>query len=135
MAITLLIANKNTLLDQINTMLNAGTGAATIKVYDGTQPANADTALSGNTLLAEFAMTDPAAPAAASGDLTLSAIGDDISADATGTASWARIADSNGLTVFDVDVTATGGGGGMEFNTVSFVILKTISVSSFTVSL
>lgn len=135
MAITLLIANKNTLLDQINTMLNAGTGAATIKVYDGTQPADADTALSGNTLLAEFAMTDPAAAAAASGVLTLSAISDDASADATGTASWARIADSNGLTVFDVDVTATGGGGGMEFNTVSFVIAKTISVSSFTISL
>ncbi|MBK7424553.1 MAG: hypothetical protein IPJ48_16540 [Propionivibrio sp.] len=64
----------------------------------------------------------------------MSAITQDTAADATGTATWARIADSTGATVCDVDVTATGGGGTLQFNTTSFVIGGPILISSFTIT-
>ena len=44
-------ATRNAMLDQLRTLLDAGAAGGTIKIYTGTQPANADTALSGNTLL------------------------------------------------------------------------------------
>src|SRR5688572_2605932 len=90
-------------------MLN-GTGLAEalgaspkIRIYNGTAPANADAALSGNTQLAELVcaatpfsgFSDTGANARA----TFGAIANDSSADATGTASFFRILDSAGTTV------------------------------------
>ena len=44
-----------------NILVNLNTGGAgTFNLYDGTKPANADTALSGNTLLATFTLGNPA---------------------------------------------------------------------------
>jgi len=64
----------------------------------------------------------------------MSAITQDSAADATGTATWARIADSTGATVFDVDVTVTGAGGTLQFNTTSFVIGGPVLISAFTIT-
>ena len=127
-------ALRNAMADQITALIDAGSGPGTLKIYSGTQPADADDALSGNTLLAELALSDPSAPAASSGVLTLSAIADDASADATGTATWARVEDSDGNNVFDCDVTDTGGTGTLKLNTTSIVSGGSVSVSSFTVT-
>lgn len=91
----------------IASALDAGSGAATLKVYTGAQPATPETAASG-TLLATIALADPAA-SVASGVLTLdcdpvpSAV-----AVATGTAGWGRVADSAGVAVFDGSVGTSG---------------------------
>lgn len=126
-------ATRSALADGINTLLNAGAGAATIKIYSGTQPATGDTALSGNTLLATLTMSDPAAAAASAGVLTLSAITEDSSADATGTATWARIQDSNGTNVFDCDVNTAGAT--INLNTTSLVTGGTVRITSFFITM
>jgi hypothetical protein len=126
------VAQRNARLDALKTAIDAGSGAGTIKIYTGTQPANADAALSGNTLLGTLTFTDPSAPAASAGVLTFSAITQDVAADATGTATWARIADSTGATVFDCDVGTAGAT--INLNTTSIVTGGPIQISSFTVT-
>ena len=124
---------KTSALDTIKTAIDAGAGAGTIKVYTGTQPTTAADAIVAQVLLGTLTFSDPCGTTA-SGTLTMSAITQDSAADATGTATWARIADSTGATVCDVDVTATGGGGTLQFNTTSFVINGPILISSFTIT-
>src|SRR5438034_11758685 len=70
-----------------------------IRIYDGAQPATADTALSGQTLLAELRFGADAFPSAVAGLLTANAITSDASADGTGTATWARTLKSDGTSV------------------------------------
>jgi hypothetical protein len=69
------------------------------RIYSGTQPATADTALSGNTLLAELRYAATSAPAASAGVLTFSTLTSDTSADATGTAAFFRSLKSDGTSV------------------------------------
>lgn len=126
---------RNGMLDALNTKLNAGSGAAKIRIYDGTQPANANTAITSQTLLAELACSDPAAAAAASGTLTLSAITNDSSADATGTATWARVLDSDNNVIFDCDVSSNAGSGTLKLNTTSIVAGGPVAITSFTISI
>lgn len=116
--------------DAVVDLIDAGAGAGTIKIYDGTIPTNANTAIGSQVLLATLTFSDPAFGAASNGVATASAITSDSSADATGTASWARIADSNGNTVMDVTVGTSGED--IDFNTVSFVSGATIAISSLT---
>lgn len=70
-----------------------------LRLYSGTQPATADTALSGNTLLAELRFSATSAPAASAGVLTFNAIASDTDADATGTATFYRAFKSDGTSV------------------------------------
>lgn len=126
-------AVKNSALDTIKTAIDAGSGAGTIKIYTGTQPTSPADAITTQTLLGTLTFSDPCGTSA-SGTLTMSAITQDSAADATGTATWARIADSTGATVCDIDVTATGGGGTLQFNTTSFVIGGPILISAFTIT-
>lgn len=73
----------------------------TLKIYDGTQPATADTAITTQNLLATLTLGNPAFGSAAAGVATANAITGDTSADATGTASWFRVLTSAAATVFD----------------------------------
>lgn len=116
--------------DAVVDLIDAGAGAGTIKIYDGTIPTNADTAVGAQTLLATLTFSDPAFGAASNGVATANAITSDTSADATGTASWARVADSNGNTVMDLTVGTSDAD--LVFNTVSFVAGATIAISSLT---
>src|ERR1044072_9368257 len=121
-----------------DTMVNAEANAVGnaldsgyIRSYDGTQPPNADTAVSTQVLLAELRFGADAFGAASGGVITANAITDDSSANATGTATWARILASNGSTVwFDGSVgTATAN---VILNTVSIVSGAVVSCSSLT---
>lgn len=67
----------------------AAIGTGTLTIYSGTPPANADTALSGNTALAAHTLAGFAA--ASSGSMLANSIADD-TIDADGTATFARIA-------------------------------------------
>lgn len=132
MAIFLTDALRNAMLDEITTKIDAGAGAGTVKIYDGSVPADESTALSGNTLLATLTCSDPSSAAASGGVLTLSSITDDSSADATGTASFFRVQDSNSVVVMQGSVGTSGAD--MNFSTVSFVAGQPVSITSWTIT-
>lgn len=88
-----------------------GGGAATVKIYTGTKPADPGTAITSQVLLGTC--TCSATAGAFSGRrFTFNAITQDSAADTSGTATWARFLDGAGTGVLDVDVTTSGGGGG-----------------------
>ena len=105
-------------------------GAGTIKIYTGTIPTDADTAVGAQVLLATLTFSATAFGAAADGVATAAAITSDTSADATGTAAWARIASGAGTTQMDVTVGTSGED--INFNTVAFVAAATVSITSLT---
>lgn len=113
--------------DAVTALLNSGK----LRIYTGTQPATADTALSGNTLLAELTFGATAFGSASAGVSTANAITSDSSADATGTASWFRALKSDGTTaVFDGTVGTSGAD--LNLNSTAISAGATVSVSSFT---
>lgn len=120
---------RNSMLDQIKTAIDAGAGAGLFRVYDGTRPATGGTA---TTLLAELTFSDPSAAAASGGVLTFSAITQDSSANASGTASWCRGVDSTGTFVFDANVGTSGAD--FNLNTVSITSGQTVSCTSATIT-
>lgn len=113
---------RNARLDAITT---AAGGSAKLQIYDGTRPATGGTA---TTKLAELTCNATFAPAASSGTLTLNAITSDTSADATGTATWARITTSGGTFVLDCSVGTSGAD--INLNTTSLVAGATVAVTS-----
>ena len=125
---------RNAMLDALLAKMNLGSGPATLKVYSGAQPASGDDPVGGgNTLLATLTFSDPAGSAAASGVLTFDAITEDSAADATATAEWARIEDSDGNNVFDGDVGTAGAM--IVLNTTSIAAGGPVRISSFTITM
>ena len=84
----------NTEADALAALFNGGL----LKIYTGSQPSTADTAISGQTLLATLTFAATAFPAAVAGVLTANAIASDLTAAATGTATWFRALKSDGVT-------------------------------------
>ncbi len=102
-----------------------------LRIYDGTQPTTADTAITTQTKLAELRFNATAFPAASAGVATANAITADTSADATGTASWFRALKSDGTTVvFDGSVGTSSAD--LVLNSVAISSGAQVSVTSFT---
>src|ERR1051326_1034384 len=102
-----------------------------LRIYTGTQPATADTALSSNTLLAELRFANPASGAGVNGVITFSAITSDTDADATGTATFFRAFKSDGTSVvMDGSVGTTGCD--LNINSTAIQIHAQVDVTSFT---
>lgn len=124
--------------DALVDSLDAGAGAGYVQIRTGAAPTNCEDANSG-TLLATLTLSDPAFGAAA--DLapgaraTASAVTGDTAADATGTAAHFRAFDSNNVCVIQGDVTATGGGGAMELNSVSINTGVAVDITSWTITI
>lgn len=105
-------------------LLNAGT----IEFYSGTMPANANTGLSGNTLLATATFSNPAFGAASGGVITAATItGGTVVA--TGTATFARLYKSDGTTVV-LDCMVGISSAGIIVNTTGFVIGSALGFTS-----
>lgn len=120
---------RNALLDALTTY--AGSGAI-LKIFSGSRPA---TGGAETTKLAQLTFSGNIAGAAASGVLTLNIPPSDTSADATGTASWARITKADGTTVVcDMSVTATGGGGDLQLDSTSITLGGTVAITSGTIT-
>lgn len=123
--------------DAITALLNAGAGAGKLRIYDGTQPAGPDTAISDQTLLAELTLTDPAFGAAADASpgatATAASISDDTSANATGTASWFRAVDSDDNAVIDGSVGTSDAD--LILDSVSITAGQTVKVNSWTITM
>lgn len=122
------VGGRNAMLDGLNTAIGA---SAPLRIYDGTQPATAGTAISTQTLLAELTGNASAwAGSASSGVLTANAITQDSSANATGTAAFFRLAGSTAT----IDGTVGTSGADMNLNSVSIVSGGSVSITSFTIT-
>jgi hypothetical protein len=120
-----------------NVAANAAADAVTalasggfLRIYDGTQPANADTAITTQVLLAELMLGTPAFGAAVAGVATANAITPDAGADATGTATWFRVTDSGSAALWDGSVGTSGCN--LNLSSVSIVTGDSVAVSAFT---
>ena len=117
----------NAATDAVTALLNNGY----LRIYDGTQAANANTAVGAQVKLAELRFGATAFGAASAGIATANAITADSSADATGTATWFRALKSDGTTVvFDGSVGTSGAN--LNLNSVAISSGAAVSVSAFT---
>lgn len=128
------------LADAFTVANDAGT-AAVIQIYAGDGagiPAEADTAITTQTLLATLTMSATSFPAATDGApgglLTANAITSDSSADATGTAAFFRIVTQVAGTTIAQGLVGTSGSD-LNMNTVAFTAGSTISITSMTVTM
>lgn len=102
-----------------------------LRIYDGTQAADADTAIGAQVLLAELRFNATSAAAAAAGVLTFNSFTADSSANASGTATWFRALQSNGTSaVFDGSVGTSGAN--CNLNSVAISSGAAVSISSAT---
>lgn len=113
--------------DAVTALLNNGY----LRIYDGAQPADADTPLSGQTLLAELRWNATAFAPAVNGQASANPLTPDAAADAPGTATWFRAYASDGVTaVFDGSVGTSGAN--LNLNSVAISIGAAVSISSYT---
>lgn len=129
MTMRISVAIRNAMLDAARTSANAGK----LRIYSGARPADANTALSGNTLLAELTLNATAFPAASGGVLTANAITAGVAA-ASGAASFARVFQSDGTTAL-WDLSVGVGTGEVQMPTLTVTALITITCSALTVTL
>lgn len=127
MSVQLSTLARNAKLDAITTIVGS---SPLLRIYNGTPPANVGTALSGNTLLAELAMSATPFPASSAGVLTANAITTESSANNTGTASFYRVYKSDGTTA-EIQGTVATSGADLNLNTVSIVAGGPVAVSAF----
>ena len=112
----------------IGALCNGGS----INIYVASQPANANTPLTGQTLLASLGMASPAFGAAtAGGNMSANAIAA-ASALATGTAAWFRILASDGVTVVMDGTVGTSGVFDIVLTTTAIVAGTNVAVTSYT---
>jgi hypothetical protein len=126
-AISLSNAARSGAADNTTARLNTGY----LRIFSGTRPANPDTALSGNTLLAELRFAATAFGAASNGVAMANAITPASSADATGTASFFRALASNGSTAV-VDGSVGTSGADLNMNSVAIQANAEVRVDSLT---
>lgn len=127
MAIGMVTTLRNARLDAITTF--AG-NSGILRIYDGSRPATGGAA---TTVLAELTCNATFAGAAAAGVLTLNAITQDSAANATGTATWARLFKSDGTTIV-MDLSVGTSGADINLNTVAIVTNAIVSVTSATIT-
>ena len=113
---------RNARLDEITAAVGA---SGLLRIYDGSGGA-------ATTLLAELTCNATFAPGAAAGVLTLNAITQDSSANATGTATWFRLSTSGGTAIVDGNVGTSGSD--LNLTTTSITATQPVSVTSFTIT-
>ena len=118
------VALKNDMLQKIIDDIGA---SGLMRWYSGTQPTNPDTALSGNTKLAELPLSATAGTKSG-GVMTFNAITTEASADATGTATWGTFCTSGGTRI--VDFTIGTSGAELNLNSVAITAGSQASCSS-----
>lgn len=129
MSLGYLEALRNTRLDAIAALVDAGSGAGKLRIYNGARPATGGTV---TTLLAELTFSATAFTAAAAGVLVGNLITDDSSADATGTATWFRIVDSDNNFVLDGSCGLVASD--LNLNTVDIVAGVAVAVTQFDIT-
>ena len=132
MAIQLSVPVRNARLDAIETAIGA---SAILKIRTGAPPANVAAAATGTVLATVNLPSDWMQAASAGAKAKSVAAWEDTSADATGTAAHFEITASDGTTRhMQGTVTATGGGGDMTVDNVSFALGQAFTVTGFTLT-
>lgn len=121
-------AALNAFLDTLNTTLGT---SSLLRFYSGTKPATADAALSGNTLLAELTLNATEFQAASGRVAVANSIGSDLSANATGTCTFASFVKSDGTRVIDLTVGEAADSADITVNNKSFQAGAAVEVTSF----
>jgi hypothetical protein len=104
-----------------------------LDIYDGAQPATADTAVGAQVKLASLPLSATAFAGAVNGVATANAITSDASADATGTAAWFRVFKSDHTTaVWDGSVGTAAAD--LVLNSTAIQIGAQVSVTSLTLT-
>jgi hypothetical protein len=116
----------------LDAAFGSGLNSGFLRIYDGTQPTDADTALGAQVKLAELTLNATAFAAASAGSKAANAITADSSADATGTATWGTLTTSAGTRYMDFSVGTSGAN--LNLNSVAISSGANVSVSSFTVT-
>ena len=130
MAITRLSTSaRNAAMAAVAALLDAGASAGTIRIYGGTIPTDANTAVGAQPLLGTVVLGDPATGAPSNGVVSV-ADPASVNWSASGTASWCRLADSDGNTVIDGDVTNLAGTGFLRLSTTSAVAGDPIDIQA-----
>lgn len=122
-------------MDAVTLLANAGTPPGLLRIYSGTAPTDTDTALSGNTVLASFAMASDAFGDAADinpGARSTAAAISDVNASNTGTATFGRILNAAGTAICQFDVGTSGTT--CTVSSTSFVSGQPCSVTSLTLT-
>lgn len=126
-------AARNAAADAVVDLVDAGDTAGQLRIYAGTPPADVNTALSDNDLLATLTMSDPAFGAASNGVATADTITSDTSADDTGTATFFRVGSVNSGTFTPVFQGSVGtSDADLVLSSTSITTGGTVSVSSLT---
>lgn len=107
-------------------------GAGTLRIYQGIRPASVDTALSGELLLSEHLMSATAFGAAfddtPGAKAVANDIGDDSSANNSGTAQYFRITNGGGTAVHDGNVSTSDAD--LILDTTSITAGQTVTIDS-----
>lgn len=140
MASSITNASARAAADAVAALVNAGTTDANgdLKMYAGTIPADADSALGGATLLATNEMSNPAFAAAIDANPGGRAVANAIAnatVAASGTASFFRVNDRDNGTVYQGTVTGLAGGGDIELNSVALQSGATLSITSLSITM
>ena len=115
---------------QQNGLITYAGSAAIIKIYSGTQPANANTAISTQTLLVSLNVSGTFGTDS-NGTITMSSV-TSATAVATGTASFFRITKSDGTTVV-MDGSVGTSAADMILDNTSIATGQTVSITSGTI--
>lgn len=129
------VARRNAALDTVFDTLNNGN----LRVADGTQPTNADTALGAQVSLADLALGATAFAAASAGSKVANSITSDSNINSTATATWATLQASgvtfSGSNARVMDMAVGTSGQQLNFNSVAFQSGAQCSVTAFTASM
>lgn len=131
MTIQFSVAVRNARLDAIEIAIGA---SAVLKIRTGAAPASCATADSG-TVLAILSLPVDYMASAAAGAKTMAGTWQDASANAAGPAAHFRLYASDGTTChMQGTVTATGGGGDLQVDNISFAAGQQFSITAFTLT-
>jgi hypothetical protein len=123
-------AARNAAVDAITATIGSN---GKLRIYDGTQPTDADTAIGAQNLLADLALSATAFGAASGGTATANAITSDTSANNTGTATWGSFLTSGDVRKIDFSVGTSSAN--LVLNSVAISSGATVAVSSFTATI
>jgi hypothetical protein len=125
-------ARRNAALDTIFDTLNSGN----LRVADGTQPTDADTALGAQVDLADCAFGSTAFAAASAGSKAANSITQDSSINSSSTATWATLQATgiafSGSNARVMDMSVGTASANLNFNSVAFSSGAACSISSLT---
>lgn len=138
MALSLSNATAQVACNAVADAVDAGAGTSLLRIYSGSVPASADTALGAQVVLVEFELPEPSFGNAVDANPGATATNepvDSVQADATGTATFFRILNGDGNVVFQGSVSDTGGAGDLKLSSTSIISGIDVTVVSLTLTM